>query len=193
MSEQEDESIYMVRDESLKTHWLEDAATDAEQAAAEALRKAMDETANSVLQSGTYNWTFNPAAGLTNCGMPSPPTLSYIGDVPWQYIPPPAPWQVAGDPVIVTQSSSTTMPNPPNGQIYHGPDWDYLHDRQLPPAPAPLIEERIREIVAEAMHKALYPEQDGLVSHQHRRVRQWDENGVEWRGVLYRVEREGEG
>lgn len=56
----------------------------------------------------------------------------------------------------------------------------------------PYGEESLREIVAETIQRVLYPEQDGVVTHQHRRVRQWDENGDEWRGVLYKVEKESE-
>lgn len=56
----------------------------------------------------------------------------------------------------------------------------------------PYGEEKLREIVAETIQRVLYPEQDGVVTHQHRRVRQWDENGDEWRGVLYKVEKESE-
>ncbi|MGH2478071.1 MAG: hypothetical protein ACRDHW_00230 [Ktedonobacteraceae bacterium] len=53
-----------------------------------------------------------------------------------------------------------------------------------------LTEERLREIVAETIKSVLYPARDGVVTHQHMRVRQWDEHGVEWRGVLYKVEAE---
>lgn len=55
-----------------------------------------------------------------------------------------------------------------------------------------LTEERLCEIIAETIQRVLYPESGGLVTHQHRRVRQWDEDGTEWRGVLYRVEKESE-
>jgi hypothetical protein len=72
--------------------------------------------------------------------------------------------------------------------------WRYAWNLTGPVAPSaePLTEERIREIVAEAIRKVLYPDQDGIVTHEHRRVRQWDETGTEWRGVLYRVEKESE-
>lgn len=55
-----------------------------------------------------------------------------------------------------------------------------------------LTEERLRTIVAETIQRVLYPETDSTVTHQHRRVRAWDEDGTEWRGVLYRVEKESE-
>lgn len=131
----------------------------------ELLREVSMSDENEIQGSGTIdepaikvNYTYN--------GLPVNPTLlnpaggavAYVGDVPWQYIPPPAPWQ---QPQQVTLVSHT------------------------------LTEDDIRALVEEAVHKALYPEQDGLVdTRQHRRVRQWDENGTEWRGVLYRVSKE---
>ena len=127
-------------------------------------------------------------------------TNMYIGDVPWASQPPPPPWQRVGDPVVITQGATTTGWVPLQA---HGSDVPLTEERilelmnkrhppiRLAPAPEPLTEERMRQIVTETMMRVLYPEQDGSsVSHQHRRVRQWDEDGVEWRGVLYKVERE---
>lgn len=64
----------------------------------------------------------------------------------------------------------------------------FIGDVSLPDAGS----DHLRQVVAEAIRKVLYPDTDGLVTHQHRRIRQWDEDGTEWRGVLYRVEKESE-
>jgi hypothetical protein len=51
----------------------------------------------------------------------------------------------------------------------------------------------IRKMVRKAVRKALHGESDGIVNaYEHRRVRQWDEDGTEWRGVLYRVQKAGD-
>lgn len=55
---------------------------------------------------------------------------------------------------------------------------------------APLTEDRMRDIIAETIQRVLYPGSDGIVTHEQRRTRQWDADGTEWRGVLYKVEKE---
>lgn len=55
--------------------------------------------------------------------------------------------------------------------------------------PRYMTEEQARTMICEEVHRALYPEQDGIVgAHRHRRIKQIDEDGTEWRGVLYPVD-----
>lgn len=53
----------------------------------------------------------------------------------------------------------------------------------------PYGEEMLREMVAEHVKHALYPEST-ISTHQHRRVEMVEETGKRWRGVLYAVEDE---
>lgn len=47
----------------------------------------------------------------------------------------------------------------------------------------------IRALVKTAVDKALHPEQDGTINpYRHRRIRQIDEDGTEWHGLLYPVD-----
>lgn len=121
----------------------------------------------------------------------------YVGDVPWASQPPPPPWQRIGDPIIVTQTASTTGSHqycPVCGKVKtydaHGAYVDVPRIDWCTCESPHFTEERIRQIVTETMMRVLYPESTGAVTHEHRRTRQWDADGTEWRGVLYKVEKE---
>lgn len=51
--------------------------------------------------------------------------------------------------------------------------------------------ERLRKVVREEVHRALYPDAALANPHEHMRVEMTTEQGEKWRGVLYAVD-EGE-
>ena len=50
--------------------------------------------------------------------------------------------------------------------------------------------ESLRQFVDERVYAILHGEHSIVDAGHQRRVRQWDEDGTEWRGVLYRVRKE---
>lgn len=75
---------------------------------------------------------------------------------------------------------------------YGGPETIHMPlNTKVYPPPVLLTEDRVREIVRAVLDTVFPTEQDGtLNTHRHRRVRQFDEDGTEWVGVLYAVKKE---
>ena len=92
-------------------------------------------------------------------------------------------------------------PPGPNRKIrWEAPDGT-MHEQDAPPAqkylftapkPVEMDEQRIRAIVREEVHRALYPVAEMANPHEHRRIEMTEESGRKWRGVLYLVEKESE-
>lgn len=47
--------------------------------------------------------------------------------------------------------------------------------------------ERLRKVVREEVHRALYPDAALANPHEHRRIEMTEQDGKKWRGVLYRI------
>lgn len=50
-----------------------------------------------------------------------------------------------------------------------------------------VIDERMRVLIHEEVQRALYPG-GGIVTHEHRRIDMYEQDGSHWRGMLYRVD-----
>lgn len=88
-------------------------------------------------------------------------------------------------------------PPGPNRKIrWEGPDGT-MHEQDAPPGqkylipspkPAEMDEQRLRALIREEMHRALYPSIEMTNPHEYRRVEMTEESGKKWRGVLYAID-----
>lgn len=53
-----------------------------------------------------------------------------------------------------------------------------------------LSDQKLRKLVREEVHRALYPTAEMANPHEHRRIEMTEQDGRKWRGVLYLVEQE---
>lgn len=85
-------------------------------------------------------------------------------------------------------SELTTVPSP---EIVHMP----LTVQRVEPQTTTLHildDEKLRALVREEVHRAIYPTAEMADPHEHRRIEMTEENGKRWRGVLYAVEQDEE-
>jgi hypothetical protein len=55
-----------------------------------------------------------------------------------------------------------------------------------------LSDQRLRKLVREEVHRAIYPTAEMANPHEHRRIEMVEQDGRKWRGVLYLVEQNEE-
>lgn len=100
---------------------------------------------------------FTPnTTGNTNCGFPTPAHLLYMGDVPWQHIPPPPPWygQVQV-PVMLTTGTSTEQQDL---RTFIAAEIA----RQLPDAIRSVLEDDAHELATNPAFQAVYVPATGV-------------------------------